>query len=83
MIDRYARDALACYGRLRHLDPGEARAELELFDSLLRVPLGTDHKVRRAHQRLLMTFKTSPLGSTTRKWRWPWRCQGTCSSRPV
>jgi hypothetical protein len=22
-------------------------------------------------QRALMTFNTSPLGSTTRKWRWP------------
>jgi hypothetical protein len=35
MVDRYARDALACYGRLRRIDPAEARAELELFDDLL------------------------------------------------
>jgi hypothetical protein len=35
MIDRYVRDALACYGRLRRLGPAEARAELESFDCLL------------------------------------------------
>ena len=37
MIDRYARDALACYGRLRHLDPTAARAELERFDQQLLI----------------------------------------------
>jgi hypothetical protein len=35
MVDRYARDALACYGRLRQHDEAEARAELELFDDLM------------------------------------------------
>ncbi|HYH51885.1 MAG TPA: hypothetical protein VEG38_20255 [Acidimicrobiia bacterium] len=37
MIDRYARDALACYGRLRRLGEAEARAELEHFDRLLGI----------------------------------------------
>ena len=32
MIDRYAQDAFASYGRLRRLDPAAARAELERFD---------------------------------------------------
>ena len=35
MIDRYAREALARYGRVRQLDPAAARAELEHFDQLL------------------------------------------------
>lgn len=35
MKDHYARDALASYGRLRRLDPADARAELDLFDHLL------------------------------------------------
>lgn len=35
MIDRYAADGLACYGRLRNLRPDDARAELELFEHLL------------------------------------------------
>ena len=40
MIDRYTEDALACYGRLRRLDPADARAELELFNHRLEIEGG-------------------------------------------
>jgi hypothetical protein len=45
MIDRYAGDALACYGRLRQLDERDARAELAFFDRLL-----ASAAVRREHE---------------------------------
>jgi hypothetical protein len=35
MVDRYAGEAFAHYGVLRHLTPAQARAELELFDDLV------------------------------------------------
>jgi hypothetical protein len=48
MIDRYAREALACYGRLRQLSPAHARAELERVEHLLVIADGRADQ-RRTH----------------------------------
>ena len=44
------------------------------FGSILsasRVSMGASSRGAGGRQRMLITFNTSPLGSTRRKWRWP------------
>jgi len=50
MIDRYTEEALACYGRLRRLDPGGARAELELFEHLLGMEGRSPARLRKSRE---------------------------------
>jgi hypothetical protein len=66
MIDRYARDALACYGRLRQLSPADARAELELFDHLLVIAGRPVDETDRSRQE--RRFRSGAAAVWWRRW---------------